>query len=58
MDRTLRNVILSLVGVLVLFFLIIWIGGTIDFQGRADNLASGVLAQVIDIYNCRKVIDV
>lgn len=39
MDRTLRNVILSLVGVLVLFFLIIWIGGTINPSLQLDETA-------------------
>jgi uncharacterized membrane protein len=39
MDNTLRNVALSLVGVLVIFFLIIWIGGTINPSLQLDETA-------------------
>lgn len=39
MDNTLRNVALSLVGVLLIFFLIIWIGGTINPSLQLDETA-------------------
>lgn len=39
MDNTLRNVALSLVGVLVIFFLIIWIGGMINPSLQLDETA-------------------
>jgi uncharacterized membrane protein len=39
MDHTLRNVALSLVGVLVIFALIIWIGGSINESLQLDETA-------------------
>lgn len=37
MDHTLRNIILSLLGVLVFFALIIWVGGALNPSLQLDE---------------------